>query len=380
VRIKAAVLYEPGSKCVIEEIELDPPRAGEVMVKITASGMCHSDEHLFTGDMALPPEAEAEFGMSQYPVVLGHEGAGVVTEVGPGVTDLQPGDHVVMSFVPVCGTCPSCSTGHTNLCDTGAGLLFGRQVDGTSRHHLASGQDLGLMCCLGTLAEYTVVNVNSVVKVLDHYPLDKAALVGCGVPTGWGSAVYAADVRPGETVVVIGVGGVGMNAVQAAANAGARFVVAVDPVEFKRELALEFGATHTAASIEEATALVEQITWGQLAEKSILTVGVATGDLIAPMMALTSKGGRAVVTSAAGMMDTDVQLSLFDLTMSQKELVGAVFGSANPRFDIPRLLKLYDAGKLKLDELITRTYTLDEVNEGFQDMRDGRNIRGVVIP
>jgi NDMA-dependent alcohol dehydrogenase len=380
VKVKAAVLYEPGTKCVIEEIELDPPQAGEVMVKISASGMCHSDEHLFTGDLAMPPEMEEEYGMSQYPVILGHEGAGVVTEVGPGVTDLEPGDHVVMSFVPVCGKCPSCTTGHTNLCDTGAGLMLGRQLDGTSRHHTAAGEDLALMCCLGTLAEYTVVNVNSVVKVSDHYPSDKAALVGCGVPTGWGSVVYAAEVQAGETVVVVGVGGVGMNAVQAAANAGARFVVAVDPVEFKRDLAIDFGATHVAASLEEATALVEQITWGQFAEKSILTVGVATGDLIAPLMALTSKGGRAVVTSAANMMDVDVQLSLFDLTMSQKQLVGAVFGGANPRFDIPRLLGLYDAGKLKLDELITRTYTLDQVNEGFQDMRDGRNIRGVVIP
>jgi Zn-dependent alcohol dehydrogenase len=216
------------------------------------------------------------------------------------------------------------------------------------------------------------------VKIDEWIPLDKAALVGCGVTTGWGAAVNAADVQPGETVVVIGLGGIGMNAVQGAAMAGARHVVAVDPVEWKRDKAATFGATHTAASIEEAVAKVAEISWGANAEKAILTTGVATGDLIGPMMSLVAKGGRAVVTAVAPIAQEDVKLNLFDLAMQRKELVGCIFGNANPRRDIPRLLRLYDEGKLKLDELVTNTYTLDEVNKGYQDMRDGTNIRGMI--
>jgi S-(hydroxymethyl)glutathione dehydrogenase/alcohol dehydrogenase len=376
MKVKAAVLYGPHTKYQIEEIELDPPRQHEVLVKFTASGLCHSDEHLVTGDLAASPEHAPN--SRQYPVIAGHEGAGVVVEAGPEVAGLKPGDHVVTSFVPSCGVCPACTTGHQNLCDLGATLTRGRQEDGSSRHRTPSGEDLSTMCGLGTFAEYSVVNQASLVMVPDHLPLDKAALVAYGVTTGWGSAVYAAGVQPGEDVVVIGTGGVGMNAVQGAAMAGARYVVAVDLVEFKREQAMRFGATHAAASIEEAAGLVSQITWGRNADKVILTVGLAEGSMIAPMMAMVKKGGRAVVTAVAPMYALDAQLSLFDLAMQQKQLVGTIFGSANPRFDIPRLLSLYDSGQLKLDELITRTYTLDEINEGYQDMRDGKNIRGLI--
>jgi len=379
MRVKAAVLYEPGAKYQVEEIELDPPKAGEVLVKFAATGMCHSDEHLVTGDMVLPAEITEMMGWQQFPIIAGHEGAGVVQEVGPGVTALQPGDHVVTSFVPSCGSCPSCSSGHQNLCDLGETLLSGRAADGTFRHHTASGADCATMCWLGTFAEYGVLNTASVVKIPEHLPMDKAALVACGVTTGFGSAVYAADVQPGETVVVVGAGGVGMNAIQGAAIAGARLIIAVDPVEFKREQALLFGATHTAASMEEAAGLVGQLTFGRNANKVILTVGVAQGAMLAPMLGMTAKGGRAVVTAVANILATDAQLSLFDLAMSQKQVVGTLFGSANPRFDIPRLLAMYEAGKLKLDELITRTYSLEQINEGYQDMRDGKNIRGVIV-
>jgi NDMA-dependent alcohol dehydrogenase len=379
MKVKAAVLYGPGTKYEIEEITLDPPKAGELLVKFAATGMCHSDEHLVTGDMVAPAELADAFGWKQFPMIAGHEGAGVIEEVGPGVTGFEVGDHVVTSFVPSCGTCPSCASGHQNLCDMGANLLSGRASDGTFRHHTAKGEDCATMCALGTFAEYSILNVASVVKIPSHLPLDKAALVACGVTTGFGSAVYAADVQPGETVVVIGAGGVGMNAIQGAAIAGARYIVAVDPVEFKREQAVKFGATHTAASIDEAIGLVSQITFGRNADKTIMTIGVADGALIAPMMGLTAKGGRAVVTSVANMFAMDVQLSLFDLAMSQKQLVGTLFGSSNPRFDIPRLLGMYEAGKLKLDELITRTYPLEHINEGYQDMRDGKNIRGVIM-
>jgi len=169
-----------------------------------------------------------------------------------------------------------------------------------------------------------------------------------------------------------------MNAVQGAAMAGARHVVAVDPVDWKREKAETFGATHVASSLEEAQAKVGEVTWGANADKAILTTGVATGDLIAPMMSMVAKGGRAVVTAVAPIAQNDVQLNLFDLAMQRKELVGCIFGNANPRRDIPRLLRLYDEGKLKLDELVTTTYTLDDINQGYQDMRDGKNVRGVI--
>jgi Zn-dependent alcohol dehydrogenase len=189
---------------------------------------------MVTGDMAMDPAIIEMLGWQQYPIILGHEGGGIVEKVGPGVTELKVGDHVVTSFVPSCGRCPSCAKGQQNLCDNGAHLLSGRQEDGTSRHHLLDGTDLATMCCLGTFAEHSVMNINSLVKVEEDLPLDKACLVACGVTTGWGSATYAAEVAPGDTVVVIGTGGVGMNAVQGAHLAGARYVIALDPVEFKR--------------------------------------------------------------------------------------------------------------------------------------------------
>ena len=229
MRTRAAVLYGPHTEYVVEEIELDPPRAGEVLVRFAASGMCHSDEHLVTGSMAMDKEFLDLLGWQQYPIIAGHEGAGVVVEVGEGVTTVAPGDHVVTSFVPACGRCRPCASGHQNLCDLGAYLLSGHMLDGTSRHHTLDGRDIATMCCLGTFAEHSVMNLNSLVKIEPDLPLDKACLVGCGVTTGWGSATYAADVAPGDTVVVIGTGGVGMNAVQGAHLAGARYVVPSTP-------------------------------------------------------------------------------------------------------------------------------------------------------
>ena len=379
MKSKAAILWETHSKWSVEEIELDPPKSGEVLVKLAASGLCRSDDHLVTGDMVLDPELAEAFGLHQLPIVGGHEGAGEVVEVGPNVEHLVPGDHVVLSFIPACGRCPSCAVGQQHLCDLGAFLLAGKQVtDFTSRHHASDGTDLGVMCCIGTLEPLTVVSEASCVKIEPHIPLEKAALVGCGVTTGWGSAVNAADVRSGETVVVVGLGGIGMNALQGARLAGARHVVAVDPLENKRTWAATFGATHSAASMEEASAVVGELTKGAMADKAILTVDVARGELIAPLMNLTKKAGRAVVTAVAPMSQTDVNLDLFMMAMSRKELVGCIFGNANPRRDIPRILDLYMDGTLLLDELVTNTYSLEDVNQGYEDMRNGTNIRGVV--
>ena len=379
MQTRAAILWEPHTDWNVDDIELDPPKQGEVLVKVAASGLCHSDEHMVTGDMVIDPEIATAFGVNQFPVIGGHEGAGVVEEVGPQVAGLEVGDHVVFSFIPSCGRCPSCSTGKQQLCELGAFILAGKQfTDFTSRHHSKDGTDLGTMVALGTFSPYTVVSVDSCVKIEKHIPLESAALVGCGVTTGWGSATYAADVKPGETVAVAGLGGVGMSAVQGAAMAGARFVVAIDPVEWKRDKSLELGATHVAASMTDAQLLLQEITQGTMADKAILCVGLAQGEHVAQLMALIKKAGRGVVTAVANTMATDVQLNLFDFAMQRKELVGCLFGNANPRYDIPRLLNLYLDGRLRLDEMVTRVYALDEVNQGYQDLRDGKLIRGVI--
>jgi len=379
MKSRAAILWGVGQDWSVEEIELDPPKEGEVLVEMKAAGLCHSDEHMVTGDMVAPEELRLLFELPDtFPLIGGHEGAGVVQEVGPGVTTLKPGDHVSASFIPSCGRCRYCSTGRQNLCDLGAGALNrGQILDNTSRHH-ARGQDIAIMAKLGTFSEHTVVNEKSLIKVDDDLPFAAVSLVSCGVATGWGSAVERAGTAPGDTVVVVGIGGIGMNAVQGAKMAGARHVIAVDPVEFKREKAMEFGATHTVPSIEEALPFVTQLTWGQMADRVIMTPGVMYGDLMAGALSLTGKGGTCVVTAVAPMTQTESSVNLFELAMWNKEIKGTIFGSLNPRRDIPNLLSMYREGQLKLDELITRTYPLDDINAGYQDMRDGKNIRGVI--
>ena len=366
MKTKAAVLWGLHQKWEVEEIDLDGPRHAEVMVKMTASGMCHSDEHLVTGDLQM-----------MMPVVGGHEGAGVVVEVGEGVTDVAEGDPVVLSFIPACGRCGPCVRGISNLCELGMHLLKGPQLDGTHRFH-ARGHDVGQMCLLGTFSEYTVVPTASVVKVDASVPLDKAALVGCAVTTGYGSTINTGEATAGSTVVVMGVGGVGINAVQAARIVGARHIVALDPVEYKRTRATEFGATHTAATVEEAARLVIELTRGQKADVSVVTTDVAEGAYVGQALSLVGKRGRVVMTAMAHPDEKQVNLSLVDLTLFEKQVRGSLFGSANPRVDIFRMLDLYDSGQLMLDELITREYTLSDINSGYDDLRSGLNLRGLI--
>lgn len=235
MRTQAAVLWEPKSGWKIETIELDPPKAGEVLVRMVAAGLCHSEDHHATGDVPFTA-----------PMIGGHEGAGVVEAVGPGVSSVTVGDHVVFSSLPSCGRCPSCSVGRHNLCDLLAHIGQGRQLsDHTARHHIGD-TDLSITCFLGAFARHTVVNELSVIKVADHLPLELLCILSCGVPTGWGSAVYAGEVRLGDNVAVVGVGGLGSAAVQGARQAGARHIFAIDPVAWKQDKAREFGATHTA--------------------------------------------------------------------------------------------------------------------------------------
>ncbi len=367
MKTKAAILWDVRTPWSVEEIELDPPQAGEVLVKLAASGLCHSDDHAVTGDLPM-----------SMPLIGGHEGAGVVVEVGEGVSWLAPGDHVVFAGIPACGRCVPCNTGHSNLCDFGARILGGLQADGTSRHH-ARGSDLRTSCLLGTFSHHSVVNEASLVKIDQDYPLDLACLLGCGVMTGYGSAVRKGEVRPGDTVVVLGAGGIGSNAIQGSRIAGARHIVAVDPVEFKREKAMTFGATHTASSFDEATELVRQLTHGTMATQVIMTMGVGSGELLAGAMAMAAKRGRVVVTNLHPVMESSVSISLLDLTLMEKQVVGTCFGSGNARADIPALLGMYRAGQLDLEGLVTHRFPLEGVNEGYEAMHNGTSIRSVLV-
>ncbi len=311
------------------------------------------------------------------PYCGGHEGAGIVVEVGPGVHDLAVGDHIVTSFVPGCGRCRWCASGMQNLCDTGALMMTGTQLDGTFRMHLGE-TDVAQGAFLGAFSHHAVLPEWSCVKIQTDIPLLTAALVGCGVPTGWGSAVNGAQVAPGDVVIVMGVGGIGINAVQGSAHAGASHVIAVDPVELKRETALKMGATAAFASIDEAAEEARALTNGQGADAAIVTIGVVTSEHLGQGFAAIRKGGTLVVTGLGKMTEIGVPVPLFELTMYQKRIQGVLYGMMSPSKDIPRLLGLYQTGQLKLDELITRTYTLEEINAGYADMHAGDVVRGVL--
>lgn len=369
MKTKGALIRGLNEPWVVEEIDVGEPHAGEVMVELAASGLCHSDHHLVTGDSMV----------ESFPVLGGHEGAGVVVQVGDGVTDIEVGDHVVLSFTSPCGKCLQCTEGHPNLCDQNALLLTGKSVsDGTSRV-TAQGEDVVQMCLLGTFSPYVTAGRNAVVKIDKSIPLELAALVGCGVTTGWGSAVNIAEVKAGDTVVVVGVGGIGINAVQGAVASGAREVIAIDPVEFKREFALKLGATQAFASLEEALDPVANLTGGKMADRVIICVGRMEGHELEPSLKLTKKAGRCVVVGLGSMANEDVKLNLFTLTNYEQEIKGALFGGANPQFSLTELLKMYQAGRLNLDDLVTKRYRLDEINQGYADMLDGKNIRGLIV-
>ena len=364
--MKAAVCYENNQPVRVEDVEQDAPRRGEVRVRLAASGVCHSDLSVVTGVLPL-----------QLPCVLGHEGAGIVEEVGEGVTRLARGDSVVLSWITPCGTCYFCRMGRVSLCDLGAQInLTSLMPDGTSRLH-KDGQDLYPFSALGTMAETAVVPENAAVKVPADTPLDKAALVGCAVMTGVGAVFNTAQVTPGSRVAVFGAGGVGLNAIQGAAIAGAEQVIAVDVNGRKLEFAKGFGATHTVdASKGDPAKAIKKITGGIGADYTFEAIG--RKESIEQAHAAVRKGGTCVVIGVAAYGEL-VSLNAFLLPLLEKRLVGCWYGSGNPHLDIPRLIALYRAGKLKLDELVTRTYKLDEVNQAFDDMTRGVNARGVIL-
>src|SRR3954463_4019709 len=367
MQTKAALLREVPGRWEVHEVELDEPRAHEVLVRIVAAGLCHSDDHFCTGDITV----------GHLPFCGGHEAAGVVEAVGPGVRGLKEGDHIVTSFVPGCGRCRWCASGMQALCDNGALMLEGHQLDGSYRMHLGD-EHVAQAGLVSTFAEHTVMPEWSCIKIDEHIPLDVAALLGCAVPTGWGSAVNAAQVRPGDVVIVIGIGGIGICAVQGASHAGASRVIAVDPVEMKREAALRLGATDAFADHQEAAELARSPTNGQGADSAIVCVGVLTGEDLAHAFAAIRKAGTVVATAAARDSDAHLPIPMLELTMFQKRIQGSIYGMMSPSKDVPRLLDLWQAGQLKLEELISRSYDLDSLNQGYADMKAGVNLRGLL--
>lgn len=369
IKTKAAVVYETGKPIVIEELELnDDLRPGEVLIRYTHAGLCHSDLHIKNGDME-----------ATLPMVLGHEGAGIIEKVGAGVTRVAPGDKVVCSFIPNCGVCRYCASGQQSICDMGADILIGSLPGDYWPRQNSKGQNVGAMCMIGTFSQYSVVHQASCVKVDDDVPLDKAVLVGCGVPTGFGSAVNTANVRPGQTVVVYGIGGIGINAVQGAAYAGAKNLVVVDPLENKREKAMELGATHAFATAEEAMEAVTDLTRGQMADSLIITTGLVEEPQVTTGFHTVGKGGTVVLTGLNKPDLDNIKLPGTLMTLFRKTVKGSLFGDCNPTTDIPKIIGLYQSGDIKLDELITKYYTLDEVNEGYEDLEAGKNVRGVMV-
>lgn len=363
----AAVLTGIGKPLEVrDDIEVSAPNAGEVRVKTGASGVCHSDLSVKNGTIPLPT-----------PIVLGHEGSGTVVEVGEGVTSVQPGDRVVLSFVPNCQQCYFCRRGEGFMCEKSMMSAMGGLLDGTTR--LASqGSPLHQMAMCGTFGEEMIVPEISVVKIPETVPLKVAALIGCGVLTGVGAALNTADIRPGDTVAVIGCGGVGLNVIQGAKIAGAENIVAIDQFDSKLELAEQFGATHTAkVGAQDPASVIQSAADGRLADTTFEVIGLA--GTMNQAVDLTRNGGEVVLVGVPRM---DVMLSLpaaFTFLYLAKTVKGCWYGSSNVNEDVPKLLDLYQEGKLKLDELISREIGIGDIEDAFSAMESGEVARSVIV-
>jgi S-(hydroxymethyl)glutathione dehydrogenase/alcohol dehydrogenase len=364
-RGKAVICREWNKPVVVEEVEIDSPRRGEVMVKLSACGVCHSDLSATNGTLPLPP-----------PLVLGHEGAGQVVEIGEGVADLAIGDHVLSSFVPQCGRCRFCAIGQPALCDA-HGRVYLSLPDGSTRVRDRSGTALHVFSGCGVMADYATVHRDSLVKIDRDLPLDRAALVSCGVMTGVGAAINTAQVEPGSSAVVFGAGGVGLNVIQGCALAGATKIIAVDLVDKKLEFAREFGATHAVNPRTEGDAVARGIELtGGGADYGFECIGL--GATITDTFKAVRKGGMAVVVGVARPTEQASIPAVF-ITMTEKTIKGSWFGSGRVNVDFPRLLARYKAGRLKLDELVTNTYPIEDAPRAFEDLEKGINARGVIV-
>jgi len=347
--VKAAVCYEFGAPLRIEDVELDAPKSGEVRVRIAATAVCHSDIHLMSGEWAGAP-----------PIVAGHEAAGVVEAIGENVTMVKPGDRVVVSLLRTCGRCFHCVGDASHNCDAEFAL------DRESRLRNASGDALQSGIKVGAFAEAAIVDQSQLVRVPDDMPLDRAALLGCGVITGTGAVFNTAKVRMGESVVVIGAGGVGLNAIQAAVLAGASRIIAVDRLESKLEAARAFGATEVSLEPRRIRGM----------DYAFVTVG--NPNAVVDALRMIRRGGTVVVVGMPGVRDT-APIRIFDVVWSEQRILGSRMGSTKLHVDVPRLVDLYLKGRLKLDELITARYPLERINDAIASMQSGEALRNVVV-
>jgi S-(hydroxymethyl)glutathione dehydrogenase/alcohol dehydrogenase len=358
--MKAAVCYEFGKPLVVEEVDMDPPQKGEVKVRLVATAICHSDIHALKGEFR-----------NNTPLVAGHESAGHVAEVGEGVTSVKPGDGVIVSLLASCGRCRYCHRGLPHLCEAQWPLKK------ESRLRNQKGQRLNVMAKVGSFAESVIVDQSQLVKIPQDMPMDRAALLACGVITGFGAVVNHAQVKPLSSVVVVGIGGVGLNAVQGAAFSGAQPIIAVDRLDNKLEAARTFGATHTInAGQEDAIKAVQQLTSGRGADYVFVTVGSAAA--LEQGFAMSSRRGMTVIVGLPPAKES-MSLSPYDLVAGERTLTGCWMGSTRLSLDIPRLVALYQAGRLKLDELITDRYPLEQINQAIEAVERGEALRNVII-
>lgn len=357
--MKAAVLYAPNQPLVIEDIEIDEPQANEVLIKTSATGVCHSDLHFMEGKWMYP-----------MPVVLGHESAGVVEKVGPGVTNVKPGDRVVVAFVQSCGACDRCTTGRPNLCSNGQSLNRMGRIK-------LNGQPMVQFAGMSAFAEWQLVSNKACVIVPDGVPMEVAALVGCSVMTGVGAVTNTVKLQVGQTVAVVGCGGVGLNIIQGARLAGASRIIAVDLMESKLAAAKEFGATDVVdASSGDAVQQVMAMTGGGV-DYAFEAIGLM--KTAQQCFEMAKRGGQAVVV---GMLPLMEQLTIPNAGMSflgEKGIVGSYYGSTRQTYDMPWLMELYRQKRLKIDELISRTYKLEQINEAYDALKAGEVNRSVIV-
>ena len=366
MKTKAAILYHSKTPLVVEEIDIDGPKEREVLVKLKVAGLCHSDLSIINGLMTT----------ASFPCVLGHEGAGIVEEVGPGVSLVKPGDHVVLMGVPVCGQCYYCLRGQHNMCVNRDKVRGGTLLDGTSR--LKKGkQDIHVQAGLGCYNQYTVVGQECILPIEEDIPFDIAGVFGCGILTGVGAVMNKAKVKAGSSVAVVGVGGVGLNVVQGAVLANASKIIAIDLMDNKLEFARRLGATHFInASIEDPVKRVMELTGGIGADYAFEVIGKPETALTT--FKLIRRGGFAVLV---GVAEPNAKLTLpqIEFSFMEKSILGCFLGSGDMRIDLLTLLSLYKIGRLKAGELITNRYKLEEINMGFKDLETGKNARGVVV-
>jgi S-(hydroxymethyl)glutathione dehydrogenase / alcohol dehydrogenase len=365
--MRAAVLTEINKPLEILELEQEPPKAGEARVQVKAAGVCLSDWHIMVGDWPFP-----------LPFVPGHEAAGVVVEVGQGVTAVQPGDHVIFSFRPFCGHCRYCSGGRSVLCTGHNDTPRFRMHDGTARLKL-NGEPVNQMARIGTFSEFVVCPSEQLVPIRKDLPWTHAAIIGCSVATGVGSVIRHAKVEAGSSVLVIGCGGVGLNVVQGARLAGAATIIGVDLRDNKLEYAKEFGATHTinAAKSNDVIGEIRALTREGLGvDYAFDAIGSQlTAEQVVEAIA---PGGNAVYIGMPDVKET-ASINPFQMVFQEKKITGAYYGSVHPHTDLPILADLAMSGRLDLDRLISRTYKFEEINDGFRNLVEGNVARGVVV-